>query len=379
MSTQAAYPAVLPGISSHLLFERSSRDSTWIVGVSELDRYLVVPSPALPAVMAVVERLDGSRAPGEIRDEIRSDMRIDLDVDALVTRLGRAELLQGSDTPARRPLTNSGLLALDLLSLSLERRSSAWWLNRTGALAWFGLLAGVAVLASAAIALGTPTPGAGRVPWQVFGAIVLVSITAHELSHMFAAAGVERRATRATLALFLAQIPMVYLSIPGIFTLTPWRRIWVWSAGCIANVTLALAALALAGFVSPAHHAVLAAAAGVNVALVKLNLVPFLPTDGYYIACTLLKEHNVRKRASETLLEWSRGRNKPQRLLVVVYAIVSVVVMVRLIIHSPLPVVLSGTLGAVALYLASRYIRREPAQPRAAGQESVHVTGRRKR
>ena len=48
-----------------------------------------------------------------------------------------------------------------------------------------------------------------------------------------------------------------------------------------------------------------------NLALGIFNLIPFLPTDGYFIASTLMRQTNIRERAWPSLRSFFAGGSKP--------------------------------------------------------------------
>ena len=98
---------------------------------------------------------------------------------------------------------------------------------------------------------------------------------------------------------YLAVIPVFVIRIPGIYLITPSKRIRVWAAGMWGSLALAaMAALALRFADVPLPwQQLLARVAIANAFVAAANLIPFLPTDGYFIFSTVFRQANLRQRA----------------------------------------------------------------------------------
>ncbi|HEX2095438.1 MAG TPA: hypothetical protein VHG28_23785 [Longimicrobiaceae bacterium] len=309
---QGERPRAVEGLVVSPLFERRGAPTTWIFGHPELDRYLTVPDAALQPVRRAAELMDGTRTAEEIRGCVRAEIAKELDVGDLTGRLRGAGLLYTPKGSVAARSSHIERLSLTLFTLPMgevaawTRRHAPW-----ASAAWFAGLT-LAVVASLAILAGVPEPAN---PWLrapspallVVG--MLASVLLHELSHGLAALREGLTPRSLSGSLYLGYLPLFYLRIPGIYTLLPAARIRVWSAGCMLNGTLVLVGLACSRLLSPGSaagswwHAI----ALWNLAVLQLNLLPFLPTDGYFLLSTLLREHNLRARAWRTAVGWLRG------------------------------------------------------------------------
>ena len=126
--------------------------------------------------------------------------------------------------------------------------------------------------------------------------IGLLSIVLHELSHCFVASRWGILTGTLRIQLYLGTIPIVGLKLAGLYTLPPRGRLAVWSAGVFTNLSITAAALLAIRTVAPGSAA-LGLTAAINWLLAIFNLMPLLPTDGYFMLCTLVKDSNVRVRA----------------------------------------------------------------------------------
>lgn len=305
-------PRAVEGLVVSPLFESRGAPTTWILGHLELDRYLTVPDAALQPVQRAAELMDGTRTAEEIRDSIRAELAKDLDVEDLAGRLREAGLLHTPEGSVAARTSHIERLSLTLFALPTG--GTAAWTQRHvpwASTAWFAGLT-LAAVASIAVLAGIPAPAN---PWLrapspgLLLAGMLVSVLLHEASHGLAALreGLSPRSLSG--ALYLGYLPLFYLRIPGVYTLRPAARLRVWSAGCALNGTLVLVGLACSRLLPPGSaagswwHAM----ALWNLAVLQLNLLPFLPTDGYFLLSTLLREHNLRSRAWKTTIGWLRG------------------------------------------------------------------------
>jgi putative peptide zinc metalloprotease protein len=150
-----------------------------------------------------------------------------------------------------------------------------------------------------------------------------LSLLAHELAHGFTATWLGLPPRQFAAVAYLALMPIFFLRIPGIYTLSPGQRIQVWISGVWINLTIASTALIVTQTTTMPvlYKQVLTGLAVSNGLIVAWNLIPFLPTDGYFIMCTLLKKPNVRPRAWQEFSRWIRLRVKPSPMLLLYFGL----------------------------------------------------------
>lgn len=118
----------------------------------------------------------------------------------------------------------------------------------------------------------------------------------HELSHAVASKNMGLEPKTITLSLYLYSTLMVYLRIPGIYKLTPKKRIVVWGAGMYTNLFL-FSAFFLWYMLTGYKYQIIFVLAVSNLFQIMRDMSPFMPLDGYYIFSTLIKRPNLRKSA----------------------------------------------------------------------------------
>jgi putative peptide zinc metalloprotease protein len=259
--------------------------------------------------------MNGCRTVEDIATAVRLRYGLDVDVRRLVVLAASAGLL--TESPAQTALARSQFDRLSLTIFELPLGPLLDWIELNAKrLPRFWLLAQAAVgmAGTFAIILLPPRAPSGSLPLVAVVIACALSLLAHETGHCLVALEKGVKAISLTVAIYAGVMPVVYVRLPGIFRLTPANRLRVWSAGCACNGVIAVSAAALSRLTSQESVFFWTYVARWNVALIVVSLIPFLPTDGYFILSTMLRTHNLRSRAyqsaramlsgSFTELEW---------------------------------------------------------------------------
>jgi hypothetical protein len=315
-------PQLVNGIGHWELFP-----GMFIIGNVELDRYMRVPAESIEPVWQAIQYCDGNRSLSEVAELILADgWRIDA-------------------SEFYRKLNDAGLVAESTYTSDLDRLLVTWFEVRINGLfppwRWWHLWAHLltaAMIASPVVAgviwfmapvteAGIWSPSETEFAAAMFSGVV-ISILLHEAGHALAACAEGLTPDRIRLSGYLAVIPYTILRIPGLYTIRRAGRVRVWLAGPLASLALGsvsylgsgIQALPLFARVWLDHMSV------ANVMLALLNCCPLLPTDGYFVASTLLKQANWRIRSWRELTSCIRERRRPQ-ILLFVYALGSLLVL----------------------------------------------------
>jgi putative peptide zinc metalloprotease protein len=303
------------GVDVWTLFPpRHNQRGTYIVGHRRLDRYVVIPEDKLSVVRQILPMLDGTHSCAEIDAFVLSEKHKQVKSEQLCAQLADAGLIEGSSIPegdfTKASISAGGLnIAPFLTAVS---RIPKFWTNLLGLICLALIASGIVLTCLSWRQVTSPLPAiwAGSRAYlsgSAFGlyiATFVITTLAHELAHGVAAAFFGLIANRIEVALYLGVIPMVYLRIPGLYTLSPKRRIITWSAGVFVNLTLASLGMIVLNLMrgGGAESQYLAVFILVNYSFVFTNLIPFLPTDGYFIFSTIFRLHNVRRRSTYQLM-----------------------------------------------------------------------------
>jgi putative peptide zinc metalloprotease protein len=315
-------PKVLDSVEAWPLFQhRDPRRDIYIVGSCEIDRYISVPGPKLPVVLKVLELLDGLHSLDSIQEYFYMQERKKVDVKKLYQQLYENGLLaapipvkikQGDIEKASLRLftvpVEKIFVALRSLPASLFERLVVVMLLLMAAGGEQAIVHRGQLFAPIISGWNASHPGPAVLLYPV---LLLVSFLFHEIAHGIVASRYGLFAKRFEAALYLGFIPIIYLRIPGLYTLPPRERIKVWCAGIYWNLTFASFSILVLQWVArlpPARNAWLLIALA-NYFLALTNLFPFLPTDGYFILCTVLKTYNLRINAWIEFRNWISARN----------------------------------------------------------------------
>jgi Zn-dependent protease len=317
----------LEDVSVWLFFDRGSPvQNTYIIGSITADRYLTVPGTKLHAMRVFMECLDGRQTLSEIERTMLRDHGLQVDVGAMYRKFRGAGLLADGTAPPAGDIEHMSATVLRLPIDGLLR-----FLKKISPFAVLLACLGALTIAAAAV-LSVLDPRSTRLMAvsagdqslaTAAGYFLLVapcSVLLHELSHCFAAARWRVLTGSVRLCLYLGVFPIVALKFAGLYTLPARGRLTVWSAGVFANLSIAAAALVALVTVSP-HSPVLEMVLTINWFMTILNLVPLLPTDGYFLLTTLTRDPNVRVRAWDLLRHPFRSRSKRSSWFVLVYLV----------------------------------------------------------
>jgi hypothetical protein len=322
-------PKIIGDIGRWTLFP-----GTFIIGNAGLDRYIRVPAESVEPVWRSILYLDGSRTLDEINRQVLAD-GWNLDVAGLYQKLAGAGLVEGS----------TYFSDLDHLSVTwLEPGISGLFPVWRG---WQGLVrvlaVGMVLPIAAAAWLWLSAPVRPAVHWagselefalSLMGC-ALVSILVHEAAHAAAACAEGLRPERVRFLGYLGIIPYIMLRIPGLYTIRPASRLRIWAAGPLASLSLASFCYVGSAFqtLPPGARVCLDRMSILNAMIAAWNCCPLLPTDGYFIACTLLKQANWRLRSWREMAACFRQRRRPQALLLL-YGVGSCIAVLLMTLHS---------------------------------------------
>ncbi len=193
----------------------------------------------------VLRALDGTRTPEEVRRHLASRQGLLVstrEIERFVARLGELGLLEGGEAPAKR---DTGLRWSVGLSEAQTYRlcTSALWLVRpatTWAMAVLVVAAVAAVCTQRSTVWNALATGFG---FEVLVGIVILGIPTaalHEILHGAALIVQGERPGRLGIGLVGPVTPVMFIDVGRAWALDQvWKRVWVWGAGLMCDLTLA--------------------------------------------------------------------------------------------------------------------------------------------
>lgn len=135
-----------------------------------------------------------------------------------------------------------------------------------------------------------------------------ISLFVHESAHGIVARRYGLIPKKLIVSLYLSVSPVVYLKIPGLYTIKESKRIKVWIAGIYANLFLAMQSFFFMGYLHNEAFKMVFVFGYINFIIIAMNLWPFHLTDGYFILSTMMKIPNLRKKLFKELRKFIKGK-----------------------------------------------------------------------
>lgn|SRR5487761_352105 len=302
---------------AHWMLFKKRKGNLFIVGSLSLDRYVIVPENKLGMTLQCVRYLDGSHELEWIHKRIAAEHERDADINELLLKLKAAGLVKTAQPPKRahNELLRHSIHLFEMNVSGMFRHLSkmqklfhAYSVVAGLILILFGLLNLTHV--SALRITHAQNVGAQVEDYFIFWLGLVTVAFMHECFHGFAAIRYGLQPRRVNGALYLGFIPYIYISIPGIYTLSPKRRIVVWCAGVYANLLFGALLLLIFPHLSPGglFQGTVARLIWANLLIIIVNLSPFMATDGYFVLSTLVKTPNIRTNAYLEFKKWIRRK-----------------------------------------------------------------------
>jgi putative peptide zinc metalloprotease protein len=335
---------VVDDIACWELFHRKS-GNIYLVGSYSLDKYLVVPESKIAYTLDFMQRLNGTSELINIQNELEAKWKRSLNIPLLFSKMKSSGLIKTAQNSnlSNEPVSEMIKHSINLLRLNMQ--NLAWIFSR---LTWLFhpacLIIGITAITATFINVGTHdiirikqnNHAALSIYlyielWVIFISLAIV----HEIFHTIAAYRYGLRAKNISLSLYLGFIPLIYVYIPGIYTLPPKKRIIIWSAGIYSNlISIMILFLLSKCIVLPVDTAsIFDKLVWVNISIIVLNLSPFMATDGYYILSTILKVPNIRTNAYLEFKKWIKRERNNFSTTMAVYTSISIAVITWMLVR----------------------------------------------
>jgi putative peptide zinc metalloprotease protein len=318
-----------------LLFEKKDGD-VYCIGDESTGNFVKVPEDDLQIIEEVIKYFDGEHSIQWIHDHLIKKMDLEVPVDSVFEVFRKANLIENS--PSENP-DEFQITSATVIRKELDFFKSA---PKLSGKVFFPLFySTIIMLIAALVLLAIDFGGFMQVSSSYYViaesttlgmiisfAVIYLCSFIHESGHLFVGwfFGTPPREVR--VIMYLGILPMLFLEIPNIYTLTRRRRIIIALAGIYTNlVTAAVAIITLFAFKSaPVVQQLLADIALLNLIIPFFILNPFLPGDGYFLAVNILKTPNIRRHAFERLRAAFKMKWSKQDALFICYAVISVLI-----------------------------------------------------
>ena len=336
-------PIALNNISCYLLYHYDDKEDIYSIGNIEKDKYIEVKESNKDVILYAISQLNGKNTIDEVEQLVREKLNCKINVRELVTILEKAALLEGADE------TKVEKGEFDILSFKLVKCELLKYENifRKLQILVNPVKVMVIVLTVVALLYGNILSHIKNLNiFQlsnnyifVFVATLIImgiSMFIHEMSHGIVAYKYGLIPKQLVVSLYLYISPIVYLKIPGIYTVNPKTRVKIWSAGIVSNLFLASLGIVIYNIMGQLGRAGIISelfllSFYVNFVLIISNLFPLLPLDGYFIMSTLMKMPNLRKQSFVDFKNMILGKKVKFKAIYFIYFFLSAGIMTYII------------------------------------------------
>ncbi|MEW6737332.1 MAG: M50 family metallopeptidase, partial [Acidobacteriota bacterium] len=324
---------------------KNGQEDTYIIGSKDVDRYVVIPFSKLSIVKGLLSFFDGKHSINWIQDHYYTVERKSVDVMMLYKKLAEAGLIINAPLNMIKK-GNIEKMSLKLLQLPAQQFFAALKFLATCRARAILILSLSVILIGTVLAVGNY--GLLLVPFSrafnqtnsvtpiTYFILIFISFALHEIAHGLMAVRYGLTPARFEVALYLGFIPMFFLRITGLYTLSSVRRMVVWFAGIYWNLFFASVCVIVLHWlpILPAGKQLLLSIALANYSIAILNMVPFLPTDGYFILSTALGRYNLRTYAWHEFFKLFTWQKSKISLTLIIYFTCTLTIIVSLLIRN---------------------------------------------
>lgn len=333
-------PCVVNDIRPYLLYEYKNKENKFAIGSVSRDRFIEVDESQKNSVMQAIELMDGSHSYQEIENTVRNDTGSSINAEKLYSILEKAGLLAETDSLAS-PRSEFETFGLKLFEAKITKL-------RTFFKALSHLVIPI-VLITAAAMIVTVVFGImnskyissvsllgfeGNYIRNIISIILImgISVMLHEFAHGITASKYGIIPQKLSISMYMYISPIIYIKLPGLYTIRPRKRINVWIAGVTVNLLLMCIGLISSIILTKNGASGFAVSSMnylwyINLVFIIVNLCPLMPLDGYFILATILKIPNLRSRSFRSIKNSIQKRSVQITFSQMLYFLLSVIAM----------------------------------------------------
>ena len=318
---------------TYLLFKKEE-NSLYCIGNDEKDRYVMVSEKNLAHFQDILTFFDGNHSIQWINTYFKKN-NITIDAYRIYTILSKNGLIV-SPEPETVEHGEFKTLSVDVMEINAEsffRKITqysfipSWYYAMTFPLIIYGLFLFFGTYSDAIVSINTYKMGEYvSVGWLVSLLLAIPTLLLHECGHGITASKMGISARTLYFSLYCGFIPFFYLHIPHLYPLKRMKRIIIFLSGVYVNLWIFSLAIVIShhGSFTSLSDQLLWKLALVNLFIIGANLIPFLPTDGYFVLTNVLKTPNLRTRAFIEFKKILTGNPVSQGRLVMIYLSLSI-------------------------------------------------------
>jgi len=305
-------PKIFWDVSVTTLYEKK-RGNEYCIGSVERDAYIKASQSQLSKLWSCIYLMNGVLTISEIQSEMEI-RKVSINVDLLVMKLLSIGLID-DENYIGKPFDEASRLTVPICSVNIKKLSKLVQPFSYIIVIFILSLLGIGIILFSYLLLENRISIIELIKYKnsyikgiFFSSLLTIPIfITHEFAHVIVAAKYKLYASKMNFALYFGFIPMAYVRIPGIYTLSRGKRIKIMSAGILWNITVGIALTVMSNILKIETLKVIALA---NFQIAFVNLSPLSLSDGYFLMCNLLKTSNLRMNFLKTVALGQQGINK---------------------------------------------------------------------
>ncbi len=337
-------PCVVDDIESYLLYEYKDKENKYAIGSIKRDRFIEVDENNKEVVLKTIRMMDGTLSFENIDKRIKEETGFSINSSDLYSVLTKADLLADSNSNAQKSeFETVGLKIFDVNIEKCRKLFKAFSVISTP-------LSIIAVLLPlfTFIFVGINHQFVSSVSLLGFQdnyirnfitmfIVMTITISLHEIAHGITASKYGITPQKLSLSLYLYVSPIVYIKLPGLYTVKPKARIHIWLSGVIVNSIICCLGVIISIFLTKNNYSELLISISnyvwyINLIFVIVNLCPLMPLDGYFVLATIMKIPNLRRQSFISMKNSLKAKKIQMTFGQFVYFLLSIIIMGYIVI-----------------------------------------------
>lgn len=325
-------PELVSDIECSVLFE-DSENTSYCMGSKSRDKYIQLNKKNVEAVQNAAQFMQGNLTINDIEQKMLEEYQTQINILELCEWFCKAGLMENQPEDVKLEKQEMDILSITIKKIPLKKfypffeflgvkhGKETFLLSLSVML--MGFIIGIPHWREFFMLKSYEIQGslAGGICFILL--LFVLSIGIHEFAHAVTGFACGLKPKELVFAFYVGT-PMFYVKMPGIYTITPKKRIIVWGAGVYSNIMIAAVCMILRPLTGGILGSMLLICCSTNLSLAIANLSPLLPLDGYFILSTLLKCPNLRKGSFQQFKRWFLRKNNSFGGLYALYFAISV-------------------------------------------------------
>ena len=332
-------PCVVDDIESYLLYEYNDKENKYAIGSIKRDRFIEVDENNKDTVLKTIKMMDGTLSFKNIDKRIKEETGFSINSSELYSVLAKADLLASPNNNAQK--SEFETVGLKIFDVNIEKCKNLF--KAFSSISTPLSITAVVLMLFTFVFVGVNHQYLSSVSLLGFQdnyirnfvtmfLVMTITISLHEIAHGITASKYGITPQKLSLSLYLYISPIVYIKLPGLYTVKPKARIHIWLSGVIINSIICCLGIIASIILTKNNYSDLLISISnyvwyINLIFVIVNLCPLMPLDGYFVLATIMKIPNLRRQSFISMKNSLKSRKIQMTFGQFVYFLLSIIIM----------------------------------------------------